>query len=349
MHPYLVRQIRSDLAEIVEASAKDFAALENSPVVITGSSGFVGTWLTLSLLEARRQLGVSNEIVLVARNPASQVELLETAGYSSEFRTIAADVRSLDEISIPGEAWFMHAATPARATLNNSNPLEMIDIVVGGQKNVLDIAVNRSSRGVLFMSSGAVYGRQPMDLAGFREDWTGAPDIGLPANAYHEAKRMAELMGNTVQASTELSFVSARLFAFLAPFLPLNEHFAAGNFLGDALGRRQIHIGSGGGSIRSYQYGTDMAIWLWALLARGKSGSAYNVGSDEEITIRDLAHKIHELSASNSGVHIAGVDTAENVSRYVPDISRCYSHLGLSNEIQLSDAILRTLSWNREL
>jgi dTDP-glucose 4,6-dehydratase len=221
----------------------------------------------------------------------------------------------------------------------------MFDIILEGQKRLLHLAAQKSSVRFLFLSSGAVYGAQPMDLSGIPEIWTGAPDITNPSNAYHEGKRAAELIGNIYASSSTLEFVSARLFAFLAPFLPLEEHFAAGNFLVNALQNSDIQIKSGGGSVRSYMYSTDMCADLWTLLIRGRTKEAYNVGSDIEICLRDLAVRIRDIVSPESQVMIQGIDTKENVSRYVPDTKKIQLLSSRQTSHTLDDAIRRTSKW----
>lgn len=349
MNPYLVPQLREDLQEIVVRSEDDFRRIGDSPLVITGSSGFVGTWLTLSYLEAKRDLNLQGEATLVARNPAAQAELLRTAGYDSGFRLVASDVRSLSPTELPSGARLIHAATPARASLNSNDPLEMLNIIIEGQRKILQISEERGFESCLFLSSGAVYGAQPQDVIGVGESYRGAPDVRDSASAYHEGKRVAELMGNLYAEHHGIRFVSARLFAFLAPFLPTNEHFAAGNFIGDAIAGRSISINSGGGSVRSYQYGTDMAVWLWALVARGTAGNAYNVGSEEEVSIAELAQKVANSAPSPVDVEIKGSDTPANTSRYVPRTELIEREYQVENCVSLDDAIKRTIRWNEKL
>lgn len=336
--------VRRDLDEILDRSRDDLERIGGRDLVLTGATGFIGTWLTLSYLHARRQLGLEGRIHLVARRTAEMSARLTAAGLDG-FDTVDADVRSLEVDHLPDGAWFVHAATPARATLNTEDPFEMIDIIVRGQQRILSLAGRTEAERVLFLSSGAVYGRQPLALEGLDEDWSGAPRLDDASNAYHEAKRIAELLGNVTAVNSGLGFVSARLFAFLAPFLPQDEHFAAGNFIGDAIAGRDIDIASGGGSVRSYQYATDMTVWLWGLLARGASGRSYNVGSDEAVSIRGLAELISRAASSRPAVRIHGTDTVENVTRYVPDISRAGIELGLRNTVDLRESIRRTLQW----
>jgi dTDP-glucose 4,6-dehydratase len=293
-------------------------------------------------------MGLGGHLVLVSRNTSGLVRNLENAGFSEGYTAVDSDVRQLDSSVVPEGSFVVHAATPARESLNKSDPLEMVDIIVAGQRRLLEVSASRGATRFLFLSSGAVYGVQPESLAGFDESWTGAPDTSVPGNAYHEAKRVAELMGNAVSSQESLEFVSARLFAFLAPFLPQDEHFAAGNFIRDANLGRKISIRSGGGSVRSYQYGTDMTTWLWATLNRGINGQAYNVGSPDSVTVRELAEVVARESGKPDNVKILGADEPGTVTRYVPDVTKANRELGLDNYVGLPEAVRRTLRWTGE-
>ena len=337
--------IREDLETITSGARGALQRVVNSHVVLTGASGFIGKWLTLSFLHAREELGGDGELILNCRNSAPLQELLREAKFSRGYEILECDVRHFPEDIIQDETLLIHAATPARATLNSENPLEMFDIIIEGQKRLLHLASMKKSVRFLFLSSGAVYGPQPMDLVGIPETWVGAPDVNNSSNAYHEGKRAAELIGNIYSSTSTLEFVSARLFAFLAPFLPLNEHFAAGNFIQDAVQRNPIQIKSGGGSIRSYQYSTDLCIWLWNLLVLADQGSVFNVGSDEAISIKGLANLVAQESKSDVSVKVLGKDNSTNLSRYVPDISRANEHHDLVNTVPAAVAIQRMYRW----
>jgi dTDP-glucose 4,6-dehydratase len=223
----------------------------------------------------------------------------------------------------------------------------MLKIIIEGQDRVIVEAVRMNNR-LLFLSSGAVYGRQPLDLSHLPETWEGAPQIGDSNSAYHEGKRVAELMGNIAATKQGLHFVSARLFAFIAPFLPLGTHFAAGNFIRDALSSNQIEIQSGGGSVRSYLYATDLCSSLWALLARGETTTAYNVGSEHEVSIKNLALEVASCTNRNVEVVVRGVDNSENVNRYVPSIAKMEVELGWKINVLLKDSLFRTIQWYRQ-
>ncbi len=204
---------------------------------------------------------------------------------------------------------------------------------------------------MLFTSSGAVYGRQPPDVTHLTEDDRGGPDPLVPANAYHEGKRLAEMLGAVSTAAGSLDVVTGRLFAFLGPHLPLDAHFAAGNFLRDALAGGPIVVGGDGTPFRSYQYPSDLVVWLLALLVRGAPGRAYNVGSDEAVDIRALAEHIAASASTSSGVSVGvdvrGVpDASRPPERYVPSVERARRELGLRNRVPLDEAIRRTLTYH---
>lgn len=347
MRALLNEVIQEDLERITTSVKSDLQRIVNSHVVLTGASGFIGQWLTLSFLQARKELGGNGQITLNCRNSAPLQELLEEAKFVQGFDFLECDVRKFPQDVIQDGTLLIHAATPARASLNNDNPLEMFDIIVEGQKRLLHLAAQKESVRFLFLSSGAVYGAQPMDLLAIPETWTGGPDVSNPANAYHEGKRAAELIGNLYSKNSKLEFVSARLFAFLAPLLPLDEHFAAGNFLKDALNDETITITSGGGSIRSYLYSTDLCCCLWGLAIKGKSQEAYNIGSPTEVTLRELARIIQDTINPESEVKVLGSDTEDNVTRYVPDIEKISSLLGFSQSYSLEEIIERTARWVR--
>ena len=344
---HITAQILSDLEEINQNSAPDLEEIVNKPLVITGASGFVGTWLTLSWVAAHKKFNGRGQLLITSRNPQSLIPLIEVINPRSPITALASDIRTLHIPSDFRDGNLIHAATPASAALNSSDPASMLKVIIEGQERVLAEAVRMNLK-VLFLSSGAVYGRQPLDLKYLPETWEGAPQIGDSNSAYHEGKRVAELMGNIAATKQGLHFITARLFAFIAPFLPLDTHFAAGNFIQDAVTANQIQIQSGGGSIRSYLYATDLCSSLWALQGRGNTMRAYNVGSEHEVSIRQLANEIVSCTNKDAQVVVNGIDTSENVTRYVPSVERIRKESGFAQSVPLQQALLRTLTWLEE-
>jgi UDP-glucuronate decarboxylase len=167
--------------------------------------------------------------------------------------------------------------------------------------------------------------------------------LAEPSTAYGQAKRAAEHLCALVGEQHGLETVVARCFAFVGADLPLNVHFAIGNFIRDALTADAITVSGDGTPLRTYLHQSDLAHWLFTLLERGRSCEAYNVGSDEVISIANLAHLVRDVLAPEKPVHILGKpDPGAARNRYVPDIRKVQQQLGLSVTVSLADAIRRT-------
>ena len=164
-----------------------------------------------------------------------------------------------------------------------------------------------------------------------------------PSTAYGQAKRAAEHLCALYCAAHGLQTVIARCFAFVGPDLPLNAHFAIGNFIRDALVADAITVSGDGAPLRTYLDQSDLAVWLFTLLESGRSGDAYNVGSNEVISIAELAHLVRDVLAPDKPVHILGnPNSCATRNRYLPDIRKARQELGLDIHIALADSIRRT-------
>ena len=197
---------------------------------------------------------------------------------------------------------------------------------------------------------GAVYGPQPPGLTHLPENHPGGPDPLDPGSAYAEGKRAAEQLCALAGQERGIEIAVARGFAFVGPRLPLDAHFAVGNFIRDALADGPIRVGGDGTPFRSYLYAADLAIWLWTILLRGAPGRAYNVGSDDAMSIAQVAGTVRAALEVRAPVQVARLPSpaGQPASRYVPDISRARHELGLRPHIDLAEGVRRTARWVRD-
>jgi dTDP-glucose 4,6-dehydratase len=133
----------------------------------------------------------------------------------------------------------------------------------------------------------------------------------------------------------------------VGPYLALDDKFAIGNFIRDGLQGGPIRVLGDGSQVRSYMYGAELAVWLWTILVRGAAGRAYNVGSEEAVSIGDAAHAVAQRFAPTPVVSILGTSVpGQAPSRYVPDTGRARGELGLRSKIDLGEALTRTVRWH---
>lgn len=311
-------------------------------ILLTGGTGFFGKALLRHWADLERKGGDVPHVTLLSRDPnrfADQHPMLVAHRW---LRLVPGDVCYPD--SLPMGQAFTHVLHAATDSTNGPNlpPLKRYDQIVNGTRNVLDLAVNSGASRFLLTSSGGVYGPQPPDMERIPEDYLGTPDPQNPKNAYSVAKRCAEHLCALYQDQHGLETVIARCFAFVGQDLPLDVHFAIGNFIRDALNAQEIIVKGDGTPVRSYMDQRDLAHWLCVLMENGVAGQAYNVGSDHALTISELANLIRDLLAPRKIVRINCAAVQQDPrNRYVPSIDKIHSQLGLVITHKLTEAIIK--------
>ena len=338
--------LAADLDYVLARTGPLWEELRGQRLFLTGGTGFIGCWLLESLLWANDKLGLDVHATVLTRNPeAFRVKAPHLVDHSG----VSILVGDMKNFALPAEsfAYVVHAATQPPANNSAAALAITFESIIEGSRRALELARRCAARGFLLTSSGAIYGPQPQSMPRMQEDHPGGP---LPANcasAYAEGKRAAETLCALYAGSYGLPVKIARCFAFVGPYLPLQGAFAVGNFMGNALQGEAIQIKGDGTPIRSYLYAADMAIWLWRILLKGDSCRPYNVGSEDEVSIADVARAVGDCLSPPLSVAISGV-AMDSVARqrYVPSTARARSELGLVQTIGLRSAILRTLRWH---
>jgi len=161
---------------------------------------------------------------------------------------------------------------------------------------------------------------------------------------YPEAKRASEALPAAYRSAHRLYSVTVRPFAFMGPYQSLTAPWAV---LQDALDGGPIRILGNAATVRSYQYPADMAVWMLPALVRGRTGSAYNLGSEHAVTLCDLAERIAGHAGGRSEVTEGGPGRRHaEPSRFVPDTHSIREELGVSETVDLDAAIRPTLAWH---
>lgn len=330
-----------ELDYILQQTNNDWEQVRNKAIFLTGGTGFFGKWLAESFLHINRELALNANLTILSRSPENFLEKFPFYRDEPSIDFVKGDVLSFN---FPDRAYnyIIHAATEADAALNSSKPLLMLDTITTGTRSVLDFALQNSIESFLFVSSGAVYGKQPAEVIHVKENQSFFVDFNNPLSAYAEGKRLAELYCSTYYAHYNLPVKIARCFAFIGPYLPLDKHFAVGNFLLNAMKGEDIIIKGDGTPYRSYLYAADLAVSLWKILLKGATNKPYNVGSDEDYNLRTVAEIIAELTPGVAVKVLTKAVAGKPVERYVPNIDLLKSDLGLGNFLKLRDAIVKT-------
>lgn len=342
----------SDVEYISERVTQLIQSLQKAHILITGGTGFFGKWLlqTFSYLNEEYELRLT--VYVLSRDPQHFLKEYPFFNKMGCLRFIQGDVnneRDMVSLSKYNFTHIIHAATATAINLYRSDSVSMFNTIVHGTRLILDLAKKIPTQpAILYISSGAIYGvHSEVEL--LSEDL----DQLLPTvnSVYALGKRAAENLCHLYTTQYHLNIKIARCFSFVGPYLPLDTHFAIGNFIRDALNGGPIVINGTGHSVyRSYQYAADLIVWLLTILIEGKMGAAYNVGSDEVCSILKIAEWVANNYQPALQIDIKGDRREQGVqSYYAPNVSRAMQDFSLPPNISLSQAIQKTLSWHRDL
>jgi nucleoside-diphosphate-sugar epimerase len=345
LNSYDNNPLQDDLNHILARTKDLWEELRGKKVFITGGTGFFGCWFLESFAWANEKLNLNASMLVLTRDWEAFQKKSPHLTNQNSISFHIGDVRSFDFPEGKFD-YIIHAAASLNSGLNGKDSLDVIDIIVEGTRHTLEFGRKCGVKKFLLVSSGAVYGKQPQETTHIREDFQGAPDPTDWHSSYGEGKRAAELF--TIVYSRQYGFEAKipRCFAFVGPYQKLDGHWAIGNFIRDGFNGGPIIVKGDGSAYRSYLYAADLMIFLWAILFKGKSCQPYNVGSDSEINILSLAELVSSVFKIQKDIVISGKPVStNNIDRYIPSIKRAQDELNLHQEIDLQDAIKRTIKY----
>jgi dTDP-glucose 4,6-dehydratase/UDP-glucose 4-epimerase len=317
--------------------------LSDARLFITGGTGLFGQWILDSLTDVNQRLDLNISATVLSRRP--ELAIAKMPYLDSRIQFIVGQVENFE---LPAEKYdyILHmATTSAEETFNGFSQTLKLQMLYEGTKRVIEFADKANVKRILFTSSGAVYGSQKCDH--IQESALMNIEPLLPESALALGKSVAEFLLKQASIESGVEVVIARCFSFVGPGMPLNLHYAIGNFIKNAIEGKPIVIKGDGTPIRSYMFMGDLVWWLLQLLLDGKSGEAYNVGSDQSISLLELAHKVSELNHSKSEVinqgqssYVVGLPIR---NAYFPSIQKARNGLGLEIYTDLNQGILSSL------
>jgi nucleoside-diphosphate-sugar epimerase len=338
--------IESDLNFIYIKCKYEFDLLTNKSILITGGTGFFGKWFLELIFYANKNYNTNILTTLITRN--ENKFFLENPHYKNNkfLKIIQIDIVDLKKINHKFDFLLHMAATSATETFNGETDANKTSTLFNGAKNIMEIAIASNIPKILFTSSGVVYGSSSKDM---KDEDDVSHSLGLEKrNGLAKGKILAEDIISNLSLENNINFKIARCFSFVGPYLPLNIHYAIGNFINDATFKDKILINGNGSPYRSYLYISDTLIWLIKLLVGNEEG-VFNVGSERRIKIVELANMVRDIVAPSKKVIIQEKEMHEgNFKRdvYLPNTSKIRDSLGVKEWTSLEDAILKTAKFS---
>lgn len=338
---------RETLDRVVALTTDVWPRWRNLRLLITGATGFIGSWLAQTVIHANRYARAGVHLIAVTRD-ARRAER-DAPWLASDAELVTADLACAAPACGPADLIVHCAALVPHGRREMVADADVIAATLDATGTVLEFAARTPGARLLLTSSGAVYGRgstgAPIAETRWLPSMTDA--AGNETDGYGRAKRRAEiLVTRAMSRATQTSI--ARIFALIGPGLSLDGRYAAGNFIRDALAGREVSVTGDGRALRSWLDASDACVWLLRMLADAPSGFIANVGSDDARPVAALAR----LVADSAGVGYsiarpAAERDAPPPDSYVPDIRKARETLALRPYTTLEESVARMLAWHR--
>jgi len=306
-------------------------------VLITGGAGFLGSHL------CERYLTEGFEVVCMDNLLTGRMQNIEHLLPRPDFTFIHHDVTNY--IHLNGELdLILHFASPASPIDYLEMPIQTLKVGSLGTHNALGLAKAKNAR-LLLASTSEVYG-DPLIHPQNEEYWGNVNPIGL-RGVYDEAKRFAEAMVMAYHRFHNVDTRIVRIFNTYGPRMRLDDGRALPTFMGQALRGEDITIFGDGSQTRSFCYVDDLVDGIFRL---SQSDYVYpvNIGNPQEITIKDFAIEILQLTGSTSQLIFKDLPHDDPKVRQ-PDITKAKEILGWSAKVDRSEGLRRTLEYFQDI
>ncbi len=309
-----------DMEFILSKTDHHFRNLDGSSFLLTGGTGFVGSWMLQFLMYASRNLKVNFSMDIVSRKSV----LFSNASYPS-IKFIQHDLRTPINFDDQDYSHVLFASTPSNPMTGGLESDLVSESTVKGTINLLEM-LHRRNHQVKYLntSSGAVK----------KINYLKAVHKQNINNIYAAAKQEVEEILERSCGNSRIDYCSPRLYTFAGPGIALDAHFAIGNFIKDAMGGRDVVVKGSPETIRSFLHPIDLTIQLLQCWFAEDIPTFPDIGSFNPIKLSDLAHIISR-KLGNGQVKILDANQAPSI--YIPDNptnSLNYQHINLEQSIE---------------
>ena len=302
-------------------------------IVITGGSGFVGSYLCEKLIKD------GHDIIVVDNLLTGSTENINHLMHNENFSFIEHDVQNHIEIEDKVD-YVLHFASAASPKAYTEHPVNTLKAGSVGTINTLGLAKKHDAE-YLLASTSEVYG-DPLISPQTEEYWGNVNPNG-ERSMYDEAKRFAEAAVATYSRSYDLKTKIVRIFNTYGPRMQLNDGRVVTNFIVQALKNENITIYGDGSQTRSFSYVEDTVAGIISLM-NSSEYDVFNIGNPNEMTVGQLAEKIVELTDSTSEIKYLELPNDDPKQRK-PDITKAKTKLNWEPKVNLEDGLTKTIKW----
>ena len=302
-------------------------------IVITGGSGFVGSYLCEKLIND------GHEIIVVDNLLTGSTENINHLMHNENFSFIEHDVQNHIEIEDKVD-YVLHFASAASPKAYTEHPVNTLKAGSVGTINTLGLAKKHDAE-YLLASTSEVYG-DPLISPQTEEYWGNVNPNG-ERSMYDEAKRFAEAAVATYSRSYDLKTKIVRIFNTYGPRMQLNDGRVVTNFIVQALKNENITIYGDGSQTRSFSYVEDTVAGIISLM-NSSEYDVFNIGNPNEMTVGQFAEKIIELTDSTSEIKYLELPNDDPKQRK-PDITKAKTKLNWEPKVNLEDGLAKTIKW----
>lgn len=344
--------VESDLDYIVENIKKEAVALEGKTVLISGGSGFLGSYFTKIferlnkkvLSKPCRVISIDNYIT---GSPQKNF-LGDITDDNIEF--VYHDIR-LPMFMQDNIDFIIHGAGLASPFYYQKYPLETIEAAVTGAKNLLEMARSRKIESFLFFSSSEIYGNPDSKYVPTSEDYEGRVSSIGPRACYDESKRLTETICTIYNQKFGIPTKIVRPFNVYGPGMKIDDYRVIPTFLSRGLKGEDLPVHGSGNQTRTFCYVSDAMIGFFKVLLLGKPSQAYNIGNEgPEVTMLQLAKAITkhlDNGAKAKTIEYPSSYPAGEPQRRCPDLTKAKRELNFKPTIGFEEGLKRSILWFR--
>lgn len=307
-------------------------------VLITGGSGFIGSFLCEKLLEFGYEVTVLDNFS--TGTPGNLSEL------SKDIRLVDGDIRNFDIVDTlaANTEYIVHLAAALGVSNIMENPIDSISTNIYGSEIVLQ-AANRYSVPIFIASTSEIYGKNPIQPLDEESDRV----IGTPQNyrwSYSDSKAIEESMARVLFERNGLQVVTARFFNTVGPRQTGKYGMVIPRFVESAIAGGDLVVNGDGNQTRVFCHVKDAVEAIYLLMqAENVSGEVFNIGGQGEMSINSLAQKIIVLCKSNSLISYKSYNEVyglgfEDMQRRVPNINKITKFTGWTPTKKIDEIIL---------